>query len=146
MNSGMVGVRPAADPGTEDHEPLSDVGRLLAVIWAAEELQHALTTAELEAACFLLAEDPAPELSFSYSFRFAARPRSDQLYDELMAIEDAGLAVRRSPLHILPKGRTWLARPEWATEAEGARTRARELLAGYFQAGGDLIGLSLAHA
>jgi hypothetical protein len=142
MDSGIVGMH----AGAVAREPLSDVGRLLAVIWAAEELKHPLTTAELEAACFLLTEESSPELAFSYSFRFAARPRSDQLYDELMAIEDAGLAVRHSPLHIAEKGKSWLARPEWGEQATAARARASELLARLFDRDADLIRLSVAGA
>jgi hypothetical protein len=138
----------ATDEGThvttsaDVHEPLSDAGRLLAVIAAAEELDRPLTTAELEAACYLLSETTG-DLAFSYSFKFSPRPRSEQLYDQLMAIEDAGFAVRGSPLRIQPSGREWLFRPEWGAEARTAYERARTGLATLFARHADLVDLSL---
>lgn len=127
-------------------ESLSDVGRLLAVIAAAEEIGHPLTTAELEAACYLLQGMPEGGLRFSYSFRFAPRPRSEQLYEQLMALEDAKFARRASPLRIQDLGRSWLSQPAWAKEADGARLRAVAGLKDLLGRDGDLIRLSVTRA
>ena len=141
--SAKVDARPTPDVGADQPVPENSVGDLTRLLVLINELQkvRALTTSELEALSYLVGTERTPDgvakwpaLRFAYRYRFSPTPGSDQLYDDLLRLENAALVKRRSPIEVTERGLEWLKDPRYGEALEEIRAQARAAAETYARA------------
>lgn len=93
--------------GLEEIKSLPDAGRLLILVFAAEQIgMPFIDTERLQVSSYLL--DRKQILPFSSAFRFDPRPYSEDLSRDLSGLEAAGYLIKHPKVRLTEMGRKWI--------------------------------------
>lgn len=131
---------PSPQQRVDQPVPAHSVGDLTRLLLLLDEVQRVrkLTSSELEALSYLAGTERDvdgspkwPALRFAYRYRFSPTPGSDELYDDLLRLENADLVRRKSPVEVTPRGEQWLKDPRYGDALGEIRDQARAAAQAY---------------